>query len=61
MQDLMPDFDREFFITDDTKVFYNAFPTTFASSKIFKLLCSFHIAQTLKRRHKELLQVLLHS
>ncbi|VDO98040.1 unnamed protein product [Heligmosomoides polygyrus] len=56
LKDLMPDFDTEFFITDDTNVFYNAFSAMFPSSKTSKLLCSFHIAQTMKRRHKELLQ-----
>lgn len=52
--EVIPHFDTQFLMTDDTCVFSNAFAAIFPSSKAEKILCSFHIAQSFKRKHKEL-------
>ncbi|KAL6726151.1 hypothetical protein Aduo_008153 [Ancylostoma duodenale] len=52
-------FDPKYVITDDTYVFYNAFKEVFPLSRAIKILCSFHVSQTLQRKHKEYLE--LHS
>ncbi|EYC40546.1 hypothetical protein Y032_0607g586 [Ancylostoma ceylanicum] len=53
VEECVPDFDPKYVMTDDTYVFYNGFKAVFPLSKAMKLLCLFHIDQSLERKHKE--------
>lgn len=46
---LVPDFDPAFFMSDDTNTFYNGFVHEFPETKSVKLLCAFHVAQSVLR------------
>ncbi|VDO19410.1 unnamed protein product [Heligmosomoides polygyrus] len=61
VKEIIPYFDTQFFITADTYVFYNVFIAVFPSSKVSKMLCSFHMLQSLKRKQEELLKVRLYT
>lgn len=46
-------------MSDDTLVFWNAYKEVFGESGTRKLLCSWHIGQTIGRRVPELITVIL--
>uniref|UniRef100_A0A183F923 SWIM-type domain-containing protein n=1 Tax=Heligmosomoides polygyrus TaxID=6339 RepID=A0A183F923_HELPZ len=46
---LIPDFDTEFFMSDDTNTFYNGFLCEFPNTQSLKILCAFHIIQSVTR------------
>ncbi|KAK6021301.1 hypothetical protein OSTOST_13026, partial [Ostertagia ostertagi] len=56
VKDLIPDFDTQFVMTDDCGTFYNAFMDVFPESKARKVLCRFHLSQTVGRKLKEFLR-----
>lgn len=53
IQELIPHFETEFVMTDDCGTFYNAFKDVFSSSKAQKVLCKFHLSQSITRKLKE--------
>lgn len=53
----MPHFDTQFIMTDDCNTFYTAFVTVFPFSKAHKVLCVFHISQSIGRKVKEFIPV----
>ncbi|CAJ0592133.1 unnamed protein product [Cylicocyclus nassatus] len=55
IKECVPQFDPSIVMTDDTYIFYNGFKTVFPNSRAAKVLCSFHVSQTVLRKHKELL------
>ncbi|VDK75554.1 unnamed protein product [Cylicostephanus goldi] len=56
VKQLVPSFDPQYFMPDDTLTFFNAFKTVFPYSRAKKVLCCFHVLQIFKRKHKELLK-----
>ncbi|PIO73956.1 hypothetical protein TELCIR_04046 [Teladorsagia circumcincta] len=46
---LVPNFDTEYFMSDDCNAFYNGFTKVFPRTRTQKLLCFFHVIQAIKR------------
>lgn len=49
IKEVAPDFDPKYFMTDDCNTFYNGFRQVFPQSAARKLLCLFHVVQSIKR------------
>lgn len=48
--EVVPLFDPQFMMTDDSNAFYNAFQQVFPRSKAQKILWSFHVSQFIERK-----------
>ncbi|KAK6046036.1 zinc finger, C2H2 type [Cooperia oncophora] len=56
IKNLLPQFDTQFVMTDDCGVFYNGFMDVFPLSRAQKILCKFHLSQSIGRKLKETLK-----
>ncbi|EYB86495.1 hypothetical protein Y032_0278g1173 [Ancylostoma ceylanicum] len=53
VRDLIPHFDTHYVMTDDCGSFYNGFRKVFPASRAQKILCKFHLGQSVGRKLKE--------